>query len=133
MPYINSAYIAPFFLLIGFGLVFYFNREGLTGILDFTATADKTSFANFTEKIPYLVFVPFTVVMTILCIVKRLSLIPVLGVMCCTYLMTELGWTNWFRFAVWLIVGFIVYFFYSFSHSKLHNAPEWVAEDHSTS
>ena len=132
VPYINSAYFAPLFLLIGFGLVFYFNREGLTGILDFTATADKTSFANFTEKIPYLVFVPFTIFMAILCIVKRLSLIPVLGVMCCTYLMTELGWTNWFRFAVWLIVGFVVYFCYSYWNSKLHNAPEWVAEDNTT-
>ena len=52
--------------------------------------------------------------------VKRLSLIPVLGVMCCTYLMTELGITNWIRFGIWLIVGFVVYFFYSYKHSKLH-------------
>jgi APA family basic amino acid/polyamine antiporter len=45
----------------------------------------------------------------------------VLGVMCCTYLMTSLGWTNWLRFGLWLIAGLIVYFFYSFSHSKLNN------------
>ena len=36
--------------------------------------------------------------MTALCFVKRLTLIPVLGVMCCTYLMAELGWDNWLRF-----------------------------------
>ena len=42
--------------------------------------------------------------MTVLCVVKRLSLIPVLGVMCCTYLMTELGITNWIRFGIWLLV-----------------------------
>ena len=59
-----------------------------------------------------------------LCFVKRFSLIPVLGVMCCTYLMTELGWTNWFRFGVWLIVGLIVYFFYSYTHSKVAPAEE---------
>ena len=80
-----------------------------------------------------LVFLPFTLVMVILCVVKRLSLIPVLGVMCCTYLMTELGWTNWFRFAIWLIVGMVVYFFYSYSHSKLHNAEEWVAPNDASS
>jgi hypothetical protein len=34
--------------------------------------------------------------------------------------MTELGWTNWFRFGVWLLVGFVVYFFYSYKNSKLH-------------
>lgn len=124
VPYINSRYIAPVIFLIMFGLVYTYNREGIMGIFDFTATTDKTSFAIFTEKIPYLVFLPFTVLATIFCIVKRFSLIPVLGVMCCTYLMTELGWTNWFRFAVWLIVGFVIYFFYSFSHSKLHKREE---------
>jgi len=85
-----------------------------------TPTADMTSTRVFLEKIPYFVFIPFTLVMIILCIWKRLSLIPVLGVMCCTYLMTSLGWTNWFRFAIWLIVGLIVYFFYSYTHSHLH-------------
>jgi amino acid transporter len=128
VPYINSRYIAPFLFLVGFGLVLFFNIEGLTGVFDFAATADKTGFAVFTEKIPYLVFLPFTLVMTILCVVKRLSIIPVLGVMCCTYLMTELGWKNWFRFGIWMIVGFIIYFFYSYSHSKLHKSEEAATE-----
>jgi amino acid transporter len=66
----------------------------------------------------------FALVMVVLCFVKRLSLIPVLGVMCCTYLMTELGWKNWFRFGLWMIAGFVVYFFYSYSHSKLHKREE---------
>jgi amino acid transporter len=62
--------------------------------------------------------------MVVLCFVKRLSLIPVLGVMCCTYLMTELGWKNWFRFGIWMIVGFLVYFLYSYKHSKLNDRAE---------
>ncbi len=128
VPYINSRYIAPVLLLIGFWLVWHFNSEGLAGIVNFTPTADMTSFGAFTEKIPYLVFVPFTFAMTILCIVKRLTLIPVLGVMCCTYLMTELGWKNWSRFGIWMIVGFVIYFFYSYTHSKLHNREEETAE-----
>ena len=64
--------------------------------------------------------------MAVLCFMRRLSLIPVLGVMCCSYLMTELGWTNWLRFLVWLLIGFVIYFFYSFSHSKLNNRDETV-------
>jgi len=74
----------------------------------------------FFERLPYFVFMIFSLLMVILCFVKRLSLIPVLGVMCCTYLMTELGWTNWVRFGIWMVVGFIVYFFYSYTHSHLH-------------
>ncbi len=126
VPYINSRYFFPIIMLGAFWLVYYLNPSFYTNLFDFAATADKSSFQVFTEKIPYLVFLPFTIAMIVLCVVKRLTLIPVLGVMCCTYLMTELGWTNWFRFAIWLIVGLIVYFFYSFTHSKLHNAPEWV-------
>lgn len=78
-----------------------------------------TSTRVFLEKIPYYVFIPFTVVTILLCIWKKLSLIPVLGVMCCTYLMTSLGWTNWLRFAIWLVAGLILYFAWGFWNSKL--------------
>lgn len=82
----------------------------------------------FKHKIPYYVFVIFAMLMALLCFMKRFTLIPVLGVMCCTYLMTELGWTNWFRFGLWLLAGLVIYFVYSFSHSKLNNAPDVPAE-----
>jgi basic amino acid/polyamine antiporter, APA family len=120
VPYINSRYLGPILLVGAFTAAYYLNPEFFTNLFDFSATADRTVYQAFTEKIPYFVFIPFTLVIVILCIVKRLSLIPVLGVMCCTYLMTELGWTNWFRFAVWLVVGFVIYFLYSYTHSKLH-------------
>jgi APA family basic amino acid/polyamine antiporter len=119
VPYISSRYIAPVLFLIFLGLVYTYNREGLEGLFSFTPPAGTSSYEFFSEKVPYLVFIVFSLGMTILCFVKRLTLIPVLGVMCCTYLMTELGWTNWFRFFVWMLVGLGVYFLYSFSHSKL--------------
>jgi hypothetical protein len=53
------------------------------------------------------------------CFKKSLSLIPVLGLLSCGYLMTELGWTNWARFLIWLATGLVLYFFYSYRHSKL--------------
>jgi len=64
----------------------------------------------------------FTVVatgVTVLSIVKRLSLIPVLGLLTCLYLMSQLGPTNWTRFGIWLIVGLAIYFLYSRKRSKL--------------
>ncbi|MFL6374746.1 MAG: amino acid permease, partial [Pyrinomonadaceae bacterium] len=121
VPYINSMILGPLILIGCFVAVYFLAPEFYTGLFDFTPTADMTSTRVFLEKVPYFVFLPFTLVMIILCIWKRLSLIPVLGVMCCTYLMTSLGWTNWFRFFIWMAVGFGVYFLYSFKHSKLHN------------
>jgi hypothetical protein len=121
VPYINSRYLGPIILIGCFVAVYFLAPEFYTGLFDFTPTADMSSTRVLLEKVPYFVFIPFTLVMIILCIWKRLTLIPVLGVMCCTYLMTSLGWTNWFRFFIWMAVGFFVYFLYSFSHSKLHN------------
>jgi amino acid transporter len=128
VPYISSRYFGPIILLGAFALAYYLNPEFYENLFNFQAAADKTAYQVITEKLPYLVFIPFALVIMVLCVVKRLSLIPVLGVMCCTYLMTELGWTNWFRFGIWLIVGLIVYFFYSYTHSKLHLREEAAAE-----
>ena len=129
VPYINSRYLAlAIFLVAGF-LLMYFNGEAITRLFtDFTPTPEDiekgitTTSRVFLERVPYFVFITFSLVMTVLCMIKRLSLIPVLGVMCCTYLMTELGWTNWVRFGIWLLVGFVIYFFYSYRHSHLHTA-----------
>ena len=48
-------------------------------------------------------------------------LIPFLGVMSCTYLMTELGIINWTRFGIWLAVGLVIYFAYGYRNSKLRS------------
>ena len=117
VPYISSRYIAPaLFLLIAF-LLWQFNGDAIrTFFTDYTSSEE----AAFIHKIPYFVFIAFAAAMTVLCMIKRLSLIPVLGVICCTYLMTELGITNWIRFGVWLAVGLVLYFVYGFWHSKLN-------------
>ena len=81
----------------------------------------ETALGLFSHKIPFLSFLIFSLIMLILCVVKRLTLIPVLGVLSCGYLMTELGVTNWLRFGIWLIVGLIVYFCYGAWHSKLRS------------
>ncbi|HTH36428.1 MAG TPA: amino acid permease [Pyrinomonadaceae bacterium] len=118
VPYVNSQFVAPALLILFLGGLFYFNGEAMRAFFtDYTSSEEVA----FIHKVPYFAFMIFSVVMAVLCFVKRLSLIPVLGVMCCTYLMTELGITNWIRFGIWLLVGFVIYFFYSYSHSKLNN------------
>ncbi len=48
-------------------------------------------------------------------------LIPLLGVASCMLMMVGLGWTNWLRLGVWLVIGLVIYFAYSKKNSKLNN------------
>lgn len=114
VPYINSAYLVPLLLLLIVASKYYLDPIGTCSFLDFSRTP-------FIPKIPYLVFIIFAFIVAILSFIKKLSLFPVLGLLCCTYLMTELGTTNWLRFGIWLLTGLAIYFLYSRKHSKLNS------------
>lgn len=49
---------------------------------------------------------------------------PVLGVGFCLYLIWGTGWTTWVQFAVFLVVGSVVYALYGRRHSRLGKAAE---------
>jgi APA family basic amino acid/polyamine antiporter len=53
--------------------------------------------------------------------------IPVLGVISCTYLMISLTVMTWVRFLVWLDLGMVIYWFYGRTHSQLVNRAEAAA------
>ncbi len=53
---------------------------------------------------------------------RKFSLIPVLGLISCFYLMAQESHTNWLRFLIWLGIGLIVYFLYGYRKSKLNTA-----------
>jgi APA family basic amino acid/polyamine antiporter len=44
---------------------------------------------------------------------------PLIGIALCIYLMTELPGITWLRFFIWMAIGFVIYFFYGRSHSRL--------------
>jgi APA family basic amino acid/polyamine antiporter len=73
----------------------------------------------FADNITFWIFVLLAITMTIVSFMKNLSLIPVLGLLSCFYLITELGLTNWMRFIVWLIIGMVIYFTYGIKNSRL--------------
>jgi APA family basic amino acid/polyamine antiporter len=54
--------------------------------------------------------------------VPALPLVAILGVITCGAMIYGLGWTNWARLLVWLILGMIFYFGYGRSHSRIENA-----------
>jgi APA family basic amino acid/polyamine antiporter len=51
-------------------------------------------------------------------------LVPILGIIFCLVMILGLGWANWLRLIVWLLIGFIIYFAYSKKHSKLRKIEE---------
>ena len=106
LPYINAKWIVP----IGFICFSYFFRKDLVDL--FSGKSSK-------DDLPFFLFIILSTVLTVLCFIKDLSLIPVLGLLSCFYLMTELGYTNWLRFLIWLIIGLVIYFTYGYKHSLL--------------
>ncbi len=45
--------------------------------------------------------------------------VPILGIGFNGYMMYKLGWVNWARLIVWLIIGLVIYFTYSRYHSRV--------------
>ena len=70
----------------------------------------------------YIMFVYFIIwlVMAYFSVTKKLSLIPILGLLVNMYLMTQMGAQNWERFAYWCLAGILIYFLYSYRKSKLN-------------
>jgi APA family basic amino acid/polyamine antiporter len=46
-------------------------------------------------------------------------LVPIMGILFNGYMMLKLGWPNWFRLVLWLVIGLVVYFTYSRHHSRV--------------
>jgi len=88
-----------------------------------TLAADKkfeSGWSLFKHKIPMWIFFFICLTVTYFSVTKNLSLIPVLGLLSCLYMMCELGISNWIGFGIWLVIGLVVYFLYGFKHSKLN-------------
>jgi APA family basic amino acid/polyamine antiporter len=50
--------------------------------------------------------------------------VPIMGIVFNGYMMIKLGWINWARLIIWLIIGMVVYYTYSRKHSRVQAALE---------
>jgi basic amino acid/polyamine antiporter, APA family len=124
VPYINGKFIVPLLLCIVAFIGYKTNTEYWTRFFTYYTGRQFISMQELITRVPRLFFILVCLIMTVLCYVKNLSLIPVLGLLSCLFLMAELGYTNWLRFLIWLIIGLIIYFTYSRKRSKLNNSIE---------
>src|SRR5579864_4719266 len=51
--------------------------------------------------------------------VPALPVVSILGIVVCGAMIYGLGWTNWLRLVIWLLVGLILYFAYGRNHSRV--------------
>jgi APA family basic amino acid/polyamine antiporter len=73
----------------------------------------------FLPNLPQWLFLIVALIITIYAFKNSFSLIPVLGLISCFYLMAQESHTNWYRFLIWLVIGLVIYFLYSRHHSNL--------------
>jgi APA family basic amino acid/polyamine antiporter len=113
IPYINAKYIFPLIVLVAAGIIHYFFPDFFLETLDFSGDAATTN-------VTMVLFFVLCIVMSVLAFLKNLSLVPLLGLVSCCYLLTGMALNNWMWFGVWLAIGLVFYFAYGRSHSKLN-------------
>lgn len=112
-PYINSKYIIPAAFVLTIVLLIFKDQETLNYLIY------SDSWLDFVSKIPLYIFFLGFAVFAGMAYKYQFSLIPSLGLLCCFYMLSQLGYKNWLYFTAWLAIGLIIYFVYGRKHSKL--------------
>jgi APA family basic amino acid/polyamine antiporter len=73
----------------------------------------------FKHKIPMWLFVITCLTLAVFSFQYKLSMIPVLGLVFCFYMMAQIPAHSWFGFTIWLLAGLVIYFSYGYKNSKL--------------
>ncbi|MBL7887310.1 MAG: amino acid permease [Flavobacterium sp.] len=84
----------------------------------------ESGFSLFKHKIPMWIFLIALMYFAVWSWRQNLSLIPLLGLVCCLYMMAELSVWNWIYFTIWLLIGLSIYFGFSHKNSKLNKSIE---------
>jgi amino acid transporter len=109
VPYINGQYIFPLMLIAAVVLIsVYFPSHFINDIW----TKDTW---------PMAVFWLIALIVAIMSFIKKWSLLPILGMVSCFYLMAQETHIVWMRFLIWLVIGLCIYFSYGYRSSRLAN------------
>lgn len=108
IPYINGQWFVP----VIFGLFFWIFRHRLSEALSLGGDG------QISDQL-FIGFFFLGLGITFLTFLHKYSLIPVLGVLCCLYLMVEIPAKSWVVFLGWMILGLGLYFAYGRRKSVL--------------
>ncbi|MFT4024165.1 MAG: amino acid permease [Flavihumibacter sp.] len=109
LPYINGKLIVPV-------LVILFTVLSRSRVSNALANVGHEGY----QEILFLVFLLVAWLIGLFSFLRNYSLIPVLGMLCCLYLMIEIPASSWLVFFGWMTLGLLVYFSYGQRHSKLN-------------
>jgi APA family basic amino acid/polyamine antiporter len=141
IPYINGQFIFPAIIIAALLLICFFNRQYIQQLFNLALTPEEAKaavagvdiqkpslltnalanaeLAKKTINISTIIFWMACVLISIFAFMKKYSLIPLLGLVTCLYLLTGMTAKNWAWFGSWLSLGLVVYFLYGYKKSKL--------------
>ena len=114
LPFISSKFSFPGLILVSIMLVQWKMPSYFSGLFVFSGET-----AEVTYNVSALVFWMVCVVLSVFAFFKNWSLIPLLGLVTCLYLLTGMTAMNWAWFGGWLLIGLMVYFLYGYKKSNL--------------
>ncbi len=117
VPHVNGQFIYPALVIVAILLIVLNVPDHFKTVLSL-------------EGFPMAVFWLVAIILAVLTYIKKFSLIPILGLISCFYLMAQESHTNWMRFLVWLIIGLVIYFLYGYRNSKLRKRAEAIKFEH---
>ncbi|MBS1512286.1 MAG: amino acid permease [Bacteroidetes bacterium] len=130
IPYVNGQFIFPLIVLISFVLAAVLYKGYFAGMFnfDFSNNPDyvsgKITFMDAaTPNLSLIIFWLSAIALSVLAFIKKYSLIPLMGLITCMYLLTGMTKSNWAWFLSWLAIGLVVYFLYGYKKSRLANNP----------
>lgn len=112
MPFISSKYLFPLIVVGAIVLAFSLDNHYFSSLFNITEE-------NASLHISSIVFWVFMIVLAFFAYRKDFSLIPLMGLSTCSYLLTGMTGENWAWFMGWLILGLAFYFIYGYKKSKL--------------
>ena len=106
VPYLNGKFIIPILFIVAFAASIIYSPNHFQGLIN-------------KEGLPMLLFWLVAAIVSVMSFQKSFSVIPVLGLLSCFYLMAQESYTNWLRFLIWLVIGLVIYFLYGRYNSRL--------------
>lgn len=127
LPYINAQFIYPLIIVASLATAAFISSSYFPELFngDFTTYSEAENSGDFifqtpSQKISTIIFWAVCIMLSVLAFTKKYSLIPLLGLTSCLYLLTGMSASNWKWFSIWLLIGLVLYFIYGYRKSKLH-------------